>query len=137
LALHGIHIAVRDVDLITDRAGVYRFQELFAGQATQHVRYLESADYRLHFGRFDIDDVTVEVMADLEWREGERWLPITAATETQIEVEGVFVSVAWAEEEFLACIRRGRMERAAFVLPHLDRDRLVALLRGEVKVEMI
>ena len=129
LALHGLSIPVRDLDLTTDRAGVYRFQELFSAQATQPVRYLESADYRSHFGRFDIDGVAVEVMAELEWREGERWLPITAATETQIDVEGVLVSVAWAEEEFLAYIRRGRMDRAAFVLPHLDRGRLVALLR--------
>lgn len=137
MALHGIPIAVRDVDLITDRAGVYRFQELFSAQATQPVRYLESATYRSHFGRFDFDSVRVEVMAELEWREGERWLPITAATEMQVEVEGVFVSVAWAEEEFLAYIRRGRLERAAFVLPYLDRGRLAVLLRGEIKTGMV
>ncbi len=137
LALHGIPIAVRDVDLITDRAGVYRFQELFAAQATQPVCYLESGSYRSHFGRFDIDGVTVEVMADLEWREGERWIPITTATETRVAVEGVLVSVAWAEEEFLATIRRGRLKRAAFVLPHLDRGRLVSLLRSEVRPGMI
>ncbi len=76
-------------------------------------------------------------MADLEWREGERWIPITTATATRVAVEGVLVSVAWAEEEFLATIRRGRLDRAAFVLPHLDRGRLVALLRGEVKAGMI
>jgi hypothetical protein len=43
----------------------------------------------------------------------------------------------WAEEEFLATIRRGRLERAAQVLPRLERDRLVALLSGEVKAGMI
>jgi ubiquinone/menaquinone biosynthesis C-methylase UbiE len=137
LALHGIPIAVRDVDLITDRTGVYQFQELFSAQATEPVRYLESADYRSHFGRFAIDGVTVEVMAELEWREGARWLPINAATATQIKVEGALMAVAWAEEEFLAYIRRGRLERAAFMLPHLDRDRVLALLRGEVKSGMI
>lgn len=137
LALHGIPIAVRDVDLITDRAGICRFQELFSDQAVQPVCYLESADYRSYFGRFDVDGVQVEVMAELEWREGERWLPIAAATEMQVEVDGVPVAVAWAEEEFLATIRRGRMARAAQMLPHLDRDRLVALLRGEVKAGMI
>lgn len=133
LALHGIPIAVRDLDLLIDREGVYRFQTLFAGQATQPVRYLESAAYRSHFGRFDFDGVTVEVMAELEWREGERWLPVSAATETQVDLEGVSVRVAWAEEEFLAYVRRGRLERAAYALPYLERGRLLALLRGEVK----
>jgi SAM-dependent methyltransferase len=133
LALHGIPIAVRDIDLLTDREGAYRFQELFSAQAIQPVRYVESANYCSHFGRFDIDGVTVEVMAELEWREGARWLPISAGTKTQIEVEDVLAPVTWPEEEFLAYIRRGRLERAAQILPHLDRDRLMALLRGAVK----
>jgi hypothetical protein len=40
--------------------------------------------------------------------------------------------VTWAKEDFLATIRRGRLDRAAFMLSHLYRSRLVALLRGEV-----
>ena len=137
LALHGIPRAVRDLDILTDVAGAYRVQELLAEHTTQPMRYQESVNYRSHFGRYEIDGVPVDVMADLEWREDERWLPITAETEMMVTVEGVSVRVPWAEEEWLANIRRGRLERAAQILPYLDRGRLLALLRAEVKAGMI
>ena len=47
------------------------------------------------------------------------------------------VRVSWLEEEALAYIRRGRLERAALMLPHCDHARLVALLRGQVKTPVL
>ena len=38
------------------------------------------------------------------------------------------VRVSWLEEETLAYIRRGRLDRAALCLPRCDRGRLLALL---------
>lgn len=136
-ALHGIRCAVRDIDILTDLEGAYRADALFAGHATLPMGYRESPDYRSHFGRYDFDGLPVEVMADLKWREGERWLPIRANTEAVLCVEGAAVCVPWAEEEWLANIRRGRLMRAAQILPHLDRSRLLALLRGEITARMI
>jgi hypothetical protein len=40
------------------------------------------------------------------------------------------VNVSWLEEETLATIRRGRLDRAALCLPRCDPGRLLALLRG-------
>lgn len=136
-ALHGIPYLVHDIDILTDPEGAYRADALFAGRALLSMAYRESPDYRSHFGRYDFDGVPVEMMADLQWREGDRWLPIRAHTETILQVEGVLVRVAWAEEEWLANIRRGRLDRAARILPHLDRSRLLALLRGEIRAGMI
>jgi hypothetical protein len=70
-------------------------------------------------------------MGELQRREGERWVPTAARTQTTVELEGVAVHVSWLEEETLAYIRRGRLERAAECLPYCDRGRLLALLRGE------
>lgn len=136
-ALHGIPVPVRDLDLITDHAGASRFGEIFAAQAVEPVAYRVSERYRSHFGRFVVQDIPVDVMAELEWREGERWQPIFAATRSDVDLDGVLVVSAWPEEEFLAAIRRGRLERAAAVLPHLDHARLLCLLRGEVKAGML
>lgn len=136
-ALHGLPYVVRDLDILTDPEGAYRGDALFAGRALLPMAYRESPDYRSHFGRYDFDGVPVELMADLQWREGERWLPIRANTEAIIPVAGVPVRVSWAEEEWLASIRRGRLERAAQILPHLDRSRLLTLLRGEIRAGMI
>jgi hypothetical protein len=97
----------------------------------------ESETYRSHLGRFDFDGVAVDVMGDLCRREADGWVPTATATETVVDVDGSPVRVSWLEEEMLAYIRRGRLERAAQCLPHCDRERLLALLRGERKVGVL
>ena len=130
-ALHGVPRPVRDLDIETDADGAYRFQVLFADQVVEPVALRESEVYRSHFGRFDFDGVAVEVIGDVHRREGERWVPTAATTETTVDLDGVPVRVSWLEEETLAYIRRRRLDRAAQCLPHCDPDRLLALLRGE------
>jgi ubiquinone/menaquinone biosynthesis C-methylase UbiE len=129
--LHGVLIPVNDLDIETDAEGAYRFQALFADYVVEPVALRESETYRSHFGRFDFDGVIVEVMGDLHRREGDHWAPTTATTETSIDLDGVPVRVSWLEEETLAYIRLGRLERAALCLPCCDPGRLLALLRGE------
>jgi ubiquinone/menaquinone biosynthesis C-methylase UbiE len=133
-ALYGVDAPVNDIDLETDAEGAYRFQELLAhsqARAVQPVAFCEGEYYRSHLGRFDVDGVMVEVMGDLHRREGPDWTPTAAATEATLELDGVPVSVPWLEEETLAYIRRGRLDRAAQCLPHCDHSRLMLLLRGE------
>jgi SAM-dependent methyltransferase len=130
-ALHGVPIPVRDLDVETDAEEAYRFQALFPEQVVEPVALRQDDKYRSHFGRFDFAGVPVEVMGKLQRREGQQWVPTAARTQTTVEVEGVAVRVSWLEEETLAYIRRGRLERAAECLPHCDRGRLLALLRGE------
>ncbi len=137
LALHGLPIPVKDIDLDLDTAGIYRFGELFADHTVQPVGRSENVPYRSHFGRFDFDGLVVEVMSDLEWREGDSWRPIVNVTEMDIELEGVPVTVPWLEEEMLAYVRRGKLERAAQALRCCDQARLLALLRGDVKTGVV
>ncbi len=131
--LQGILLPVSDVDIETDASGAYRFGELFAVQATRRVAFSESEKYRSHFGQFEIDGLKFEIMGDLQRREGEVWRPTFTRTETRADLDGVQVRVSWLEEETLAYIRRGRMDRAALCLARCDQIRLLAILRGEVE----
>ncbi len=142
LALNGARLPVKDVDIEMDAAGVYRFQEIFPEQVVQPVGLSASQQYRSHFGRFNFDGVTVEVMGDLQRREGDAWLPTHTSTRQVVWLPGgagtsVPVQVAWLEEETLSNLRRGRLERAAACLPLCDPARLTALLRGQVKTCVI
>lgn len=137
LAAQGVPLAVRDLDILTDRTGIYQLNELWADFAIEPVRYSENPPYRSHFGRFRVDGVGVDLMAELEWRAGDRWQPITSTTSQTVAVAGVDVLVPWAEEEFLAYIRRGRLARAAAILPHLNHQRLLQLLRGQPVAGMV
>jgi len=42
--------------------------------------------------------VAVEVIGDVHRREGERWVPTAATTETTVDLDGVPVRVSWLEE---------------------------------------
>lgn len=130
-ALHGVPVAVRDIDIETDAEGAYRFQALFADHAVEPVALRKSETYRSYFGRFDFG-VTIEVMGDLHRREGEQWVPTSVTTEATADLDGVSVRASWLEEETLAYIRRRRLDRAALCLPYCDPDRLLSLLRGEL-----
>ena len=130
LALHGLPLRVKDLDIETDVAGAYRFAALFADHTIMPVALREGAIYRSHFGQFDIDGVRVEIMACLERREEDAWVPAQVSNTEVVAVDGMPVNVSWLEEETLAYIRRGRLDRAALCLPRCDRERLLALLRG-------
>jgi S-adenosylmethionine-dependent methyltransferase len=136
-ALHGVTVPVNDLDIETDIEDAYRFQALFTDHVVEPVALRENEVYRSHFGRFDFDGVAVEVIGDLRRREGERWVPTRAKTETTVDLDGVPVCVSWLEEETLAYIRRGRLDRVAQCLPHCDQSRLLALLRGEQAVGVL
>lgn len=131
MALHGVPVAVSDIDLEMTPQDTYRFQALFEDRVVKPVEFCHDDTYRSHFGRFDFDGVRVEVMGDLHRREGEAWAPSMNQTQTEVEFEGVRVRVPWLEEETLACIRRGRMQRASMCMPFCDPGRLRALIRGE------
>jgi len=129
VALHGVPLPVKDLDLMMPAEDAYRFQALFADRVVEPVALRESEVYRSHLGRFDFDGLTVEVMGDLHWREATGWVPVSLATETAVDLDGVPVPVPSLEEESLVYVRRGRLDRAALCLPYCDRDRLLALLR--------
>jgi S-adenosylmethionine-dependent methyltransferase len=137
LALHGIDVRVKDIDIETNIEDAYRFDAAFASNVEQPVALYAGDEYRSHFGRFRVAGVCVEVMGDLQRREGDGWTPSRTYTEDTIELDGVPVRVAWLEEETLANIRRNRLSRAALCLPHCDHARLLALLRGRQPTEVL
>ncbi len=137
-ALHGLPVRVKDIDIQTTAAGARRFAELFAGQNVEPVALSDNGAYRSHFGRFTFPgEVEVEIMGNQERLQDGRWLNTMAATQDLLDLDGVPVAAAWLEEEWLAYVRRGRMERAALLLPHCDHGRLLGLLRGQIRTNVL
>jgi hypothetical protein len=130
-ALQGVDIPVKDIDIETNVEDAYRFGQIFQDAVLEPVALKESQQYLSHFGVFEIHGVRVEVMGDLQRRQQGQWIPTWTSTRTEMDLDGVAVSLSWLEEELLAYIRRGRMQRAARCLEKCDRERLLALLHGE------
>jgi SAM-dependent methyltransferase len=137
LALHGVPLPVKDLDLEMSAADAGCFQQRYAAFATMPVALRQDERYRSYFGRFEIDGVLVEVMGDLQRREGDAWKPTANQTREALDMEGVSVWAAWLEEETLANLRRGRLERAALCLPYCHPERLAALLTGQITTDVL
>ena len=129
LALRGLDVELNDLDLEMSKAETYAFEERFAESVVVPVAWRETEDIRSYCGRFEIDDIPVDVMAELERKIDGRWVPTFSATHETVDLDGVAVSVLSLEEGTLAYLRRGRMGRVALALPHCDKDRFLTLLR--------
>lgn len=140
-ALHGASVRVKDIDIELDEQGAYRFQELFNEYLERPVSIREgdkeTIRYRSAFGMFRMDGIQVEVMGGTQRWENNRWVDTFSLTRELLELDGYPVQVTWLEEEVLAYIRRGRIERAAVCLQHCDAKRLQGLVKGEIKTNVI
>ncbi|HOU11736.1 MAG TPA: methyltransferase domain-containing protein [Anaerolineae bacterium] len=136
LALRGLPVPVNDIDLEMAVADAYRCQDLFAAHVVEPVAFRQGEVARSHIGRFTFDGVRVEIMAELHWRKGNRWVPSFLTTRATVDLDGAPVSVLELEEEALAYLRRGRLERLALCLPHCDPERFHALFQNAIANEM-
>jgi S-adenosylmethionine-dependent methyltransferase len=139
LALYGLPVPVNDVDIEVAVADAYRCQDLFAAHevgrpacVVDPVAFREGEQARSHIGRFVFEGLRVEIMADLHWRKGDRWVPTFLTTHSTVDLDGVPVSVLELEEEALAYLRRGRLERLALCLPHCDPERFRVLFQNAI-----
>jgi len=132
LALRGLPVPVNDVDIEMAVEDVYRCQELFAAYIVEPVAFREGEQARSHIGRFTFDGLRVEIMADLHWRKGDRWVPTFLTTHATVDLDNTPVSVLELEEEALAYLRRGRLEPLALCLPHCAPERFSALFQDAV-----
>jgi S-adenosylmethionine-dependent methyltransferase len=137
LALHGVPVNVGDLDLEMNAEDAQHFQERYAADAILPLALRQDEAYRSYFGRYEIDGVMVEVMGDLQRREGGAWKPTSNIHREQLDLEGVAVQAAWLEEETLANLRRGRLERVALCLPYCNQERLAGLLTRQIDSQVI
>lgn len=128
LALRGLPLSVRDLDLELPVEAIYDVAAWFEEAVVLPVAWRETETVRSHFGRLRIDEVEIDLIAGLERRNDDRWSPSFTTTRDTVTLEGVEIRTVELEEEVLAYLRRGRLDRAALALPHCDPKRLRVLL---------
>lgn len=137
IILQGVSIPLKDIDVETNSSGAFRFQKLYQEYTMETVSLVESEIYRSYYGRYIINDILVEVMGDIQRREESKWIATSCSTQTIIKSNGIPIACSWIEEETLAYIRRGRLNRAALCLKHCNHTRLMSLIKGEVRTNVI
>ena len=135
--LQGVPIPVNDIDFEMDREAVYRFRDLFHSQVFEDVAYREDMKYCSIIGEFVFNGLKVEVFADLKRKENDEWVDTSAKTKRVVRLDELEVNVSWLEEETIAYIRRGRMDRAADCMKKCDSTRMLSILRGEIEIGVL
>ncbi|MEN8171258.1 MAG: hypothetical protein ABFS03_00095 [Chloroflexota bacterium] len=136
-ALYGISTPIKDIDIELSAEDSYRFQELFADYIVEPVSLSDNGEHRSHYGKFMIKGIPVDIMGDPHRRSENLWVPAYTLTLAILKLNAIDIMAPWLEEETLAYIRRGKMERAGLCLPHCNQTRLLALLQGKQLTNVI
>ena len=123
LALQGMPLEPRDVDVQTDAAGAYEIQRRLAAYTTRPVAFVTRERTRSHWGGFSIDGIEVEVMGDAQQRPpGGEWgpAPDLARLAIWVEMDDLRLRVLPLAYEADAYRRMGRDEKAALIQAHAD-----------------
>ena len=114
-ALHGMDIAVNDIDLQTDKDGAYRIEDAFRLNVVRKVMFSEARGIRSYFGELSIKDIKVEIMGALQKKlPNRKWeLPVDVEKYLEfIDFEGMRLPVLSLTYEEQAYRKLGRTEKA-------------------------
>ena len=71
--IHGMFFDVNDIDIQTDKAGAYKINELLKIYEVTPVSFSSTDIIRSHFGRFEINGISIEVMGDIQKMNNGDW----------------------------------------------------------------
>jgi len=121
LALQGLPVEVKDIDIETDEKGVYRIETLFSEFSSTKVAFSSGRKIRSHFGVLLIDGLLVEIMGDVELLAGKTWIaPIRLRNHTiWVKVGKLNVPCMSLDHEYQAYEILGRKHKMAIIRPLL------------------
>lgn len=126
LALQGMPLAPRDIDLQSDQAGAYAIEKLLAEYVEQPVALREGEFTRSYIGVMRVAGVQVKIMGDVSRRgTGGQWQapPVLAGITRCVMLAGMDLPVLELAYEYQAYLAMGRTERAEEIWRWLERRR--------------
>lgn len=126
LALQRLPVDVHDIDIRSDKTGVYEIETLFSQFSTKKVTFCVSRKVRSYFGTLEIDGITVEIMGNLQFRhKNGTWGELEDFTDhlTTVPIDDMEIPVLSLEYEYTAYLRLGRTARAVMIKKWLETHR--------------
>lgn len=114
LALQGVNIEPHDIDILTTERDIFKFEKILKIFVTEPVKYAETKFFKSYFSKLQINDVKVEVVANLQTKQkGANWSEKSRLDKViLINYKNLCVPVIPLVEEYKAYIRMGRVETA-------------------------
>jgi hypothetical protein len=124
MALQGVPLEVKDIDMQTDREGAFAIGQEFAAEMFRPVAFSGNERIRSYFGRFVLEGIQVEIMGEIEKRLPDgSWEapPDLRKVRKWIKWEGTDFPVLDLMYECRAYRLMGRTERADFLQKWLEK----------------
>ena len=117
LRLQGVDVPVHDLDIQADEKNVYLIEQRLAEFMKTPVHLWESTGMRSLDGRADIEDVEIELVANIAHRQPDgTWRMSTDfANLIWVERHGLSIPIFPLEDELAAYQTMGRVEKAALI----------------------
>ncbi len=73
LILQGVDIKPGDIDILTNKEGALKSNKIFKEYLIEEVKWSETELFKSYFGKFKMNNIQVEIMGNLEERQGKIW----------------------------------------------------------------
>jgi hypothetical protein len=112
LALQGIKIRTKDIDILTDKKGAFKINKLFKEYEVEPVKlkWWKVKDKKIleYFGKLKIKGINVEILANRKLGKEQKFLKRELLFRKFIKFEGMKLPVAPLEEELKVYSQLGR-----------------------------
>ncbi len=84
LAVQGVDVVPHDIDVLTDKPGVFLIGGLLKDYAKKPVEYKQTVEARSYLGEFCIYGIEIEVMAEYQEKVNGQWITLSSRLESPI-----------------------------------------------------
>ena len=123
LAIQGVDVKAGDIDILTDVENADKISDILKEYTIEPMHYKTSSQFKSYYGLFKINDVQVEVIADLERIYNNEWIKAERPRIKLIKrFEDMTLPLLELQEEYNAYVNMNRLEKANKILETIEKD---------------
>lgn len=109
LALQGVKIKPKDIDILADKEGAFKLNELLKEYEIKPIKFSSSELFESYLGELKINEIKVEVMGNLKERIDNKWCSLSKRLIPKIiKIGELKIPVSSLEEQLAAYEKFGR-----------------------------
>jgi len=123
LALYGVDVEPKDIDILTDEKGAKLFDNLLSEYCVMKSVYSETDKIRSFFGKYKINDIDIEVMGDIQIKRADgTWSDIGELDDINIALhQGIKIPQLYLESELKGYENLGREDKVKKIKEQLEK----------------
>lgn len=125
LAIQGVDVKANDIDILTDVENADKIAEILKEYIIEPMHHKTSPQFKSYYGLFKINNVQVEVIADLEQIYNDEWIKAEPRGRIKLmkRFEDMTLPLLELQEEYEAYERMGREDKADKIRKTLEKEK--------------